>query len=371
MDDNVIFSVKLKEWNRKKINAYWSITFVILLATLAGLIFVIKLSPEIASDYIISYILIPMIFLIGTVSIVEIINRYIESLNDYVFIIADSIIPVILIATFTGHGGIQLILMAPILVSAFYFDKRKVTFSCILNIFLFFLLYQFNSTLRENLSVFEVLSTIAVYLGALSIAIGIMNRGIYLISSLKETMRSEQELKIKNVLMDKNTKTDGLTELYNHKTFYEYLDSLIEQSEAYHIPLHLAIIDIDDFKKINDTYGHWVGDLILKRVADSIQESVTANDVVSRYGGEEFAVIFTEKTKEETQKLTEKIRYTISKLEHKELEQPYIFVSIGLQTYRNGSTKEIFFKDTDACLYLAKRKGKNKVVSVLDTSVIE
>lgn len=367
MEDSILFSIKIKEWNRKKINAYWVITLIIFFATLVGLIFRIILSPELVYEYIISYIAIPTLLLIGLVSSLEIANRFVNSLTEYVFIIVDTMLAVILIATYTGHVGLHFILMGPIIVSAFYFDKRKVIFSCILNILMFSLLYQFNTVLREQLSVFQIISAIAVYVGSLAIAIGVINRGIFFIDSLRETMKSEQNQLIKNALMDKNTKTDGLTELYNHKTFYEYLDSLIEQSEAYNIPLQLAIIDIDDFKNINDTYGHWVGDLILKRVADHIQESVTANDVVSRYGGEEFAVIFTEKTKEETHEIAERIRYNISKLEHKELEQAHITVSIGLQTYTKGSAKEIFFKNTDACLYLAKKTGKNKVVTKLNT----
>jgi diguanylate cyclase (GGDEF)-like protein len=363
MENNVIFSLKIKEWNRKKINSYWSITFLSLLATLSGLIVIYMTSPKLVYGYIIHYIIIPVVTLFVLVSVLETFNRYMGLLTDYVFIVTDSLIPGILIATFTGHGGLQLILMAPIIVSAFYFEKRKVIFSCILNIFLFLILYKFNTNLQEEINSYEIISTIAIYLGAASIAIGIMNRGIYLISSLKQTMRSEQDLMIRNILMDRNSKIDGLTGLYNHKTFYEYLDSLIEQSESYNVPLQLAIIDIDDFKVINDTYGHWVGDLILKRVAQSIESSVTTHDLVSRYGGEEFAVIFTEKTNDIALQLAEDIRRNISNLIHDELEQDQITVSVGLQSYKKGSKKEGFFRDADVCLYLAKKTGKNKVVN--------
>lgn len=362
MENNVI---KTREWNRKKINACWVIILLIFFAALLGLVFQFISEPELVYEYIISYVAIPTLWLLGLVSSLEIINKLVKTLTDYVFIIVDSMIAVILIATYSGHDGLHFILMGPIIISAFYFNKKKVIFSCILNIFMFFLLYQFNTVLREQLSIYQVISAIAVYLGSLSIAIGVINRGIFYIDSLKAAMKSEQDLLIRNALMDKNTKTDGLTELYNHKTFYEYLDSLIKQSETYNIPLQLAIIDIDDFKKINDIHGHWVGDIILKRVAASIQKSVTPNDVVSRYGGEEFAIIFTEKSKEEAYQIVEKIRDNISKLKHEELKQMHITVSVGLQTYIKGNAKEMFFRNTDACLYLAKKSGKNKTVTEL------
>lgn len=371
MGNDILFSIKLRGWNRKKINAYWYITFVFLLAALAGLVFVSILSPERIYHYTINYIIIPISLIILIISILEILNKYNNSLTDFGFIVTDSIVPAILVMTFTNHDGLYLILMAPIIVSAFYFDKRKVIFAFILNMFVFFLLYEFNKALKEQLNTFEIISTIGVYFGAFAIALGIMNRGSYLINSLKKTMNSEHDLMIKNALMDRTTKIDALTDLYNHKTFYEYLEHLIEQNKANDLTFQLAIIDIDNFKTINDTYGHWMGDLILKSISDCIKKSVTEKDIVSRYGGEEFAVLFTEKTDEETLQMVEAMRQNISNLQHNEIENQNITVSIGLQTYKNNIGKEKFFRDTDACLYSAKQTGKNKVVKHVTNSRIE
>ena len=104
--------------------------------------------------------------------------------------------------------------------------------------------------------------------------------------------------------MDKLTKTDALTDLYNHMTFHEYFEKLIEQHEQNGLPLQLAIFDIDNFKLVNDMFGHRAGDAVLQRVSELIRSKVSTNDFVARYGGEEFAILFTDKLKMEALKLS-------------------------------------------------------------------
>ncbi len=140
---------------------------------------------------------------------------------------------------------------------------------------------------------------------------------------------------------------------------------LIEQNELNDLSLQLAILDIDNFKRINDTYGHWVGDIILIRVASIIKETVTPNDFVARYGGEEFAVIFTEKTLDEAYRLVEQIRHKLYVTLHPELDSKAATISIGLQEYMKGKGKEALFKGADASLYAAKRTGKKQNLRTL------
>ncbi|CAG7640132.1 putative diguanylate cyclase DgcT [Paenibacillus allorhizosphaerae] len=198
------------------------------------------------------------------------------------------------------------------------------------------------------------------------IAIGIVSRGTELIEDLKDISKSKQDLLIKNLLMDMLSKTDALTECFNHKAFHGYLDELIERSEKNRFSLCLAIIDIDDFKQVNDSYGHWVGDLVLKSVAQTIKETVGPDDVVSRYGGEEFTLIFLDKTIEDAYRITEKIRSQVEKLIHPELRTETVTVSIGLNMFRSGQGKEKLFKGADDALYISKRMGKNKVTIYAD-----
>ena len=151
-----------------------------------------------------------------------------------------------------------------------------------------------------------------------------------MLERLISTSRSERDLLIKNIIMERVSKTDALTDLYNHRTFQEYLDHLIEHCEKNHMPLQIAVIDIDNFKSINDTYGHAVGDIILKRVAGILQQSLTSDEIIARYGGEEFAIIFPAKTLEQAFEICENTRKTICELNHPEMEDRRVTVSIGL-----------------------------------------
>lgn len=130
-----------------------------------------------------------------------------------------------------------------------------------------------------------------------------------------------------------------------------------------HSFLQLAIIDIDNFKRVNDTYGHWTGDIVLKQVASILQESITSNDFVARYGEEEFAVIFIGKSIQEITDMLEAIRYLIEKTTFPELDGKSVTVSIGVQPYVKNEGKASLFKFADAHLYTAKVTGKNKIVS--------
>lgn len=125
----------------------------------------------------------------------------------------------------------------------------------------------------------------------------------------------------------------------------------------------MAIIDIDNFKAINDTFGHWVGDIVLRKIADCIRNNIHPNDFASRYGGEEFAILIIDQNWETSHQVAETLRQCISKLVIEDLKGHELTASIGLRPYQTGMSKEEWFTKTDQCLYEAKRTGKNKVVS--------
>lgn len=181
-------------------------------------------------------------------------------------------------------------------------------------------------------------------------------------NNLEKMTIDKQELLVRSAIMENMSKVDALTDMYNHRTFQEYFDTIIEQVSRADRSLQLAILDIDDFKKINDTFGHSVGDIILKRIASKIKTMVTAEDITARYGGEEFAVILTNKTMKQSLKLLESIRKTIQDEMHVELNKN-VTVSIGVHEYYKGEAKEEAFNKADKALYKAKRKGKNMIVA--------
>lgn len=207
----------------------------------------------------------------------------------------------------------------------------------------------------------NIFAFIGIFIGFVFISGGIIYRGHYLLKHLEESLCQQKELLVRNILMDRENKIDALTRLYNHKTFHEYLDRLIEQGDKNQLSFQLAIIDIDNFKQVNDQFGHWVGDSVLKRVGEQFKLNVTANDFVSRYGGEEFAVILTEKSKSESFQLVDTIRANISQMIHPEMNHKPVTVSIGMCSYEVGLGKEAFFKAADNSLYQAKKNGKNQV----------
>ncbi len=160
------------------------------------------------------------------------------------------------------------------------------------------------------------------------------------------------------------TTVDGLTQVYNKRYFLETLEREMGRAQRYRRDLSLIIFDIDHFKKINDTYGHLAGDHVLKHLALVIKSRIRREDILSRYGGEEFAIILPEIDSDNAVQFAEKIRKLIEKAVFKfeETEIP-VTISIGVATYR-GEHSDVneFIKVADDKLYEAKMQGRNRVV---------
>jgi len=158
--------------------------------------------------------------------------------------------------------------------------------------------------------------------------------------------------------------TDGLTELYNHRYFQEQMVMLVENSKRYGTEFSLIILDIDFFKKFNDTFGHQAGDAVLRQVAKLLKRNVRATDIVCRYGGEEMSIILPNTGKEEAfttaQKICERIATNKVKLNHDKESQ--VTISLGVATYpHDGETPSEMIASADKRLYSAKENGRNQV----------
>jgi diguanylate cyclase (GGDEF)-like protein len=177
---------------------------------------------------------------------------------------------------------------------------------------------------------------------------------------------------------------DPLTSLYNRRYFFYRLNSEIERAKRYGRTLSLLILDVDNFKKFNDRYGHPAGDKLLKNLADRISGNIRRSDVkpsyevdiACRYGGEEFAVILPEAASVQGALTAERIRTSIEtrgafvmaerirqKVEESRFDGPGVTISIGVSSYpEHGVEIEALLKAADDALYQAKKKGKNRVV---------
>jgi len=180
----------------------------------------------------------------------------------------------------------------------------------------------------------------------------------------KRIVELQKELIEANKRLELLSITDGLTRLYNHRYFQDELLRAFEESVRYDRPLSLAIIDIDFFKKVNDTYGHAVGDEVLKSVSKVFRESIRATDLVARYGGEEFAVMMPETELDDAMTFAEKIRSLVESTVAETQAGPLqVTVSIGVSAAprtKARSAKELVVH-ADKALYRAKKAGRNRV----------
>lgn len=153
---------------------------------------------------------------------------------------------------------------------------------------------------------------------------------------------------------------DSLTGLWNRRKFFEFLENEINRSQRYGNTFALLMIDVDHFKKFNDTFGHLQGDVVLAKVGQIIQKIIRENDFAARLGGEEFAVIALESNAQGTWELAERIR---SYIEKEGASQPFPTVSIGFGIFgEDGTTGHGLYLAADGALYAAKNAGRNKTI---------
>lgn len=172
-------------------------------------------------------------------------------------------------------------------------------------------------------------------------------------------LETQKELEVSNEKLSIISITDFLTGLYNRIHLDKILKDEIERSNRYQLELSLMIIDLDFFKKINDTYGHLVGDTVLKALSKDIQQNIRSTDTLGRWGGEEFMLICPETNHEEANIIANKILQTAQNLK---FEQGFIqTVSIGVATYTLNEPDINFIARADTNLYQAKNLGRNQV----------
>jgi diguanylate cyclase (GGDEF)-like protein len=158
--------------------------------------------------------------------------------------------------------------------------------------------------------------------------------------------------------------TDGLTGLLNRKHILELLDKEISRSRRYGQPVSILMLDIDHFKNVNDTYGHQTGDAVMRRLADCFYEAVRENDMVGRYGGEEFLILLPDSNAQNGIQTAQRIRKMVRDLEIETSgENVTVTVSIGVSSYpQYGQDADAVICAADAALYQAKSNGRNQVV---------
>lgn len=174
----------------------------------------------------------------------------------------------------------------------------------------------------------------------------------------------QDELRCSNELLKELSNTDPLTHLYNRRYLMETLEREFQRAARKNDHLSLVMVDIDHFKKINDTYGHQEGDRVLTEVAAYIKGLIRRYDTASRYGGEEFVVVLPETSLSHARQFADRLRLGVQDLVFDgSLQGLTVTVSLGVATYPSSRVDclDSLFRQADEALYRAKRNGRNRV----------
>ena len=156
---------------------------------------------------------------------------------------------------------------------------------------------------------------------------------------------------------------DGLTGVKNRAAFDNALHREIELAQRQGTEVSIVVLDVDHFKKVNDSYGHAAGDQVLIKIAKTLEASVRRSDMVFRFGGEEFVAILSYTSEEGAKLLANRVREQISELDILEIDGHRVTASIGIASMGEHDDAASIFKRCDAALYRAKHLGRNRVVS--------
>jgi len=178
------------------------------------------------------------------------------------------------------------------------------------------------------------------------------------------------KLEAANAIISRLARTDDLTGLHNRRSFSEIFSLALSAARRHGHPLSLVIIDLDHFKDVNDTFGHAVGDQVLKEFADLIRSMIRDEDVAARWGGEEFIILLSHTASEAASALAERIRSSFEL--NSGCATPHtVTASFGVAQLQDGEQDDDLIRRADDALYHAKHRGRNQVVTAGETSADE
>lgn len=176
---------------------------------------------------------------------------------------------------------------------------------------------------------------------------------------IRDKVELERLVQERTTELQRLASTDALTGLFNRRKFNEELHNEIARAKRYGVQLTLIIFDIDHFKRINDHYGHQVGDSVLQSLATLVLNNIRDTDVLARWGGEEFTILISDNETIAPNTLAEKLREVIA--ENRFAEVGTVTCSFGVAEYKTGEDIKAFIKRADVNLYRAKAEGRNRV----------
>lgn len=199
----------------------------------------------------------------------------------------------------------------------------------------------------------QTINTVAIFVLTTAITILFCN----------DSLAMEKKLVIYNERLKDASRRDPLTKLYNRRAMTEYMEQMVERLDRYGNWFNVAIGDIDFFKKVNDTYGHEAGDLVLVQIAELLSAYMKSRGCVGRWGGEEFLLIFKDLNGEEAYIELEKIRSMVQRKKIVYNDQVIsVTMTFGLEEYSYNKPVDYTINNADQKLYLGKNQGRNRVI---------
>lgn len=342
----------LAEWKRVVLNPLGHIFGW----TLAGNVFLYLMyrpTPEISSmTYLKEFVLLPMALMLAVFLCLVIFFRYIARAlrPSLVALVTILFLNLYVAVNLCVYGNLKLVMIEvffPIIIAPIYRKKAILYLQVAISFGMLFLCefyYEWRSpAVPEETLVVDVVVILLLFYSM---------------------VKFELEVITSTNMLGMQSSRDSLTHLYNHERFYEALDEQMSHYAELKETFSIIISDIDNFKSVNDTYGHAFGDEVIRRVAETIMEYRGTRDICARYGGEEFAVIMPNKSLGDAVLQAEKFRREFEKVEFltQDGTAHHFTISLGVAEYnREYKTASAFFEKADQALYEAKRTGKNKV----------
>lgn len=331
-----------------------------LVVSLALYVFDIQASENLISQFLYGFSFIMVFFHFLLIEVIgQIIRRKTILTTDIcswlIHLVSISGVVVVTAATFcTGNLFIASFYTIPLIISCFFSQKNIKTLAISASLFL--IAYEYSGIATKKVFISNIVDK-----DYASVIISLTMFCMVVLSTI--VVSSLRQASHKTTILQSLATTDMLTGLINRRYFDRRLAEEMARSKRHKSRLSLALFDIDHFKSINDTYGHTIGDRILKELGELITQNTRECDIPARYGGEEFALILPETTQIEAFDLLERLRQLIESHTFNRDGIPIsVTVSIGIAQFDSEFSQNEFIDQADASLYKAKRTGRNKVV---------
>jgi len=346
-----------KNWHAHIIAYLWIAIGVSSSVTLMNLFF----SSLDTRTFLVERFLLPFILEILILLVLKrLIRSNAEATPYYIVIGSQAIVTILFMVHYPVFYVMLPLFLMPVLISIFFLNLKLIDFAFGLTLTVFIGIKLFFPPL-SIMSVIELTTFAAILVSSYFLSRELTKRFSVVYTDMVISVEKEKELLYRNIYMEKLTKMDLATNLYNHKTFHEYLDELVTQCRKQPFDLSLGLMDLDLFKGINDRQGHGNGDMVISTAASIILDNLEANDFAARYGGEEFAVIFTEKSPEACLEILEQIRLDLETAVFDTMPDEVVTMSIGFTPFTPEMNKTDLFEAADISLYTAKENGRNQI----------